>query len=923
MNTYQSSSYDKLVYFLRQHRAVTDTFTHTSIDKPRGKFNIPPEKEDEFYNLYYHACFEEKEDLFLTEKPNIESSPFRCDLDFRLKQSNLDRRYTMDDIKHVIQTYMSVIEKWTSFQNEEGESNVSQRLCFVFEKTTPRYKSSDDDGKPERIVKDGVHLVWPYLVSSAYLQEIVRSAVSKKVSLDHLNLENSLDDVFDPQVIFRNNWQLMGSKKPHNEAYQLTHIYSTSGSECSEIDITQFLEANGGMRVLVHHMKIRRPENECIQIREEKQVEYNNLTQHLRHFKQYEKVNRSANPFVETKLDGDEMELVKDLVSILSPKRADSYKQWIEVGWCLRNIHNVDDSLLETWIEFSKQSEAYRHGAEEACIREWNKSITGGLQIGTLHYWAKHDSVKKYRGIIRKYHSEMFTEILEQFTEYEIAKCIYALYKDSFVCVSVKDKRWYRYDGHRWSLSDNGYHLRRLISTEVYEYFTQNYMSHQTLSASSDSDGDIPNFDRLEEDVRNRAKEMKRVSDRCKRLWKNSFKNSIMSECIEAFYDYADVFCEKLDANNNLIGFNNGVYELDSGVFRDGRAQDYITLSTKNDYIEYSWKDPTVQAVLNFFSKIYTNPKVREYVLRLLASFLSGSTREEKFPIWTGSGSNGKSKVIELLKGATGDYYGTLPVTLLTKKRADAGNANPHMAATRGKRILVMQEPDTHTKLNVGLMKEYTGGDPIVCRALYEKPFEFKPQFHMILVCNDMPDLPPEDQAVWRRVRVTQHRSKFTNTPNPHNPLEFEKDMTITDQIKNWHEAFMWILLQYYKIYLQEGLNEPQEVLKYTAEYQRKQDHVATFIQDRVKQTDERTDILFFNELFDEYKFYVRENFQGVTAKNRTEFTDTMTRKMGSFDAPSSGTQRKGWIGYTLVNKFDPNEDNEETKTSEGCLLTQ
>lgn len=920
MNTYQSTSYQKLMHFLRQHRAVTDVFTHTSIDRPRGKFNIPEEKEAEFYNLYHHACFVEKEDLYLTEKPNIESSPFRCDLDFRMKQSTLDRQYTMDDIKHVMQTHMSVIEKWTSFENEEGESNDSQRLCFVFEKSTPRWKNEDDAESQERIVKDGVHLVWPYLVSNAYLHEIVRSEVSQTVALDHLNLKNSMDDVFDPAVIFRNNWQLFGSKKPNNEAYQLTHIFKTTGSECTEISIDNFLEANGGLRVLVHQMKIRRPENECIQIREEKQAEFNNLSQHLKHFQQYEKVNRNAHTLKKTKLTDDEMGLVKKLVGILKPSRADNYKQWIEVGWCLNNIHNVDDSLLETWIEFSKQSDAYRHGAEEACIREWSKSISGGLQIGTLNYWAKTDNLSKYRTIIRKYHSEMLSEIVQDFTEYEIAKCIHTLYKTAFVCVSVKDKRWYRYNGNRWCVSEHGIHLKRLIATEIYEYVTKNYMAQLTSSQSSDSDGESDNFDRVEENLRNRAKEMEHVKKKCRRLRTPSFKSGIMSECMEIFYDYAEEFCEKLDSNNNLLGFDNGVYELDSGIFRDGRAEDFLTLSTKNDYIEYNWNDPTVKAVLNFFSKIYTNPKVREYVLRMLASFLSGSTREEKFPIWTGSGSNGKSKVIELLKGAVGEYYGTLPVTLLTKKRADAGNANPHMAATRGKRILVMQEPDTHTKLNVGLMKEYTGGDPIVCRALYEKPFEFKPQFHMILVCNDMPDLPPEDQAVWRRVRVTQHRSKFTECPSPHNPLEFEKDMTLTDQIKGWHEAFMWILLQYYKKYLHEGLNEPHEVLKYTAEYQKKQDHVATFIQDRVKQTDSKSDILYFNELFDEYKFYVRENFNGVTAKNRTEFTDTMTRKMGQFDAPSSGSQRKGWIGYAVISKFDSNAEGGDS-TGE-CLLS-
>ena len=44
---------------------------------------------------------------------------------------------------------------------------------------------------------------------------------------------------------------------------------------------------------------------------------------------------------------------------------------------------------------------------------------------------------------------------------------------------------------------------------------------------------------------------------------------------------------EKLDNNKNLIGFENGVFDLIKYEFRDGRPEDCISLSTKTDYIEY------------------------------------------------------------------------------------------------------------------------------------------------------------------------------------------------------------------------------------------------------------------------------------------------------------------------------------------------
>ena len=60
---------------------------------------------------------------------------------------------------------------------------------------------------------------------------------------------------------------------------------------------------------------------------------------------------------------------------------------------------------------------------------------------------------------------------------------------------------------------------------------------------------------------------------------------------------------------------------------------------------------------------------------------------------------------MELLE-KSGDYGCKLPDTLLTAKRAASNAATPELATTKGKRIATLQEPDTNTKLNVGLMKE-------------------------------------------------------------------------------------------------------------------------------------------------------------------------------------------------------------------------
>jgi len=55
-----------------------------------------------------------------------------------------------------------------------------------------------------------------------------------------------------------------------------------------------------------------------------------------------------------------------------------------------------------------------------------------------------------------------------------------------------------------------------------------------------------------------------------------------IKECAEYVCDYD--FFNKLDENEHLIGFDNGVYDLITNIFREGRPEDYISLSTGYSY---------------------------------------------------------------------------------------------------------------------------------------------------------------------------------------------------------------------------------------------------------------------------------------------------------------------------------------------------
>jgi len=383
---------------------------------------------------------------------------------------------------------------------------------------------------------------------------------------------------------------------------------------------------------------------------------------------------------------------------------------------------------------------------------------------------------------------------------------------------------------------------------------------------------------------------LKKLGDLIPKLKTCSFKDNIMKESREIFY--IEKFEEKLDSRCHLVGFENGVFDLESYEFREGRPEDYISFTSGVNYNPYI-EDDNARDLHEFINRIFTKPHMKEYFLTLLASFLNGNIKEERFHILTGSGANGKSKVLDLFEQSFGDYCCKLPITLLTQKRASSNAATSELARTKGKRFACLQEPSEDEKLNVGLMKELTGGDKIMARAIYKEPIEFKPQFKMVLTCNTLPTVPSNDNGTWRRLRVIEFTSKFVDHPNPDNENEFEMDMDLTQKFAIWKEYFISLLINYYKKYTEGGVTEPDEVLVCTKEYQRNNDVFLDF----VEQEFEKNDMTFvtFSQVVNCFKSWLKENNINHVSLKLKELTSNLEKCFGKKVNVSTVVGFKGW----------------------------
>jgi P4 family phage/plasmid primase-like protien len=872
-------NYSNLLAFLQDHKVEKGgAYTHTSIYQPTGSFYISPQDVSTFMTLYKSAM-ERGEDLYITEK-HTDVGPILIDLDLRFKatdgtneETEIERRYTADTITNIFRVYADLLSGFVD--------GVAHFDIYVMEKPRPVYCKG--------LIKDGIHIVIPGIITSPLFQRMIREHALPplKKELDGMGLHNRICDVVDEAVIDKNNWQMLGSKKPHCDRYKVTRIvrYYTEDGQFDDMPV----EDNDA--VYVEELSIRN-KHRPTKIKEDRLPEVKayedkiNTAKLKAHFKSTI-MTRTMNTRT-NKLSDDDLKQAQELVGLLEKDRAETYNDWIRVGWCLRNI---DHRLLDDWVSFSKKSPKFKDGD---CEKMWNYMRQDGacLGMGTLHLWAKQDNPTEYNRIVD---GELRALIRESYngSEYDIARVIQRKYNHSFAYDSA-NKLWFHFYDHRWHLTHDGLALKKRLPTEISAEYRKASSYYTNLANTIEDMAQKNVLDDLVSKLHGIVHKLKTAA----------FQAKVMTECAMLFN--VDKFDEKLDSNRHLIGFNNGVYDLDAMEFRDGRPEDFVSISTNINYVSLADQpEYMVEDVKSFFQQVVMNDGVREYVLRLLASFLHGDIREERFHVWTGSGSNGKSRLIELYQKAFGEYCCTLPISLLTQKRGASSSATPELSRARSKRFACLQEPGENERLNIGLMKEMTGGDKLYARGLYQQGGEFKPQFKMILTCNHLPMVPSDDGGTWRRIRVVRFESKFCENPDPTKGNEFPIDTSLSNKFDDWAEVLMGILIDYYKKTVTVKYREPDEVLECTREYQRRNDIIADFLDSSVVKDD--NGFLQLSEGFNDFKCWLKEEGCMDRSMRKADFQLYIEKLYGK---ASMVNKLKGWKGYRLKTSMTAEVDD-------------
>ena len=899
---------------------------------------VKDEYRDEFNTYIHNLFFNEKKPFPLTESFNDNTSLI-LDLDMLYENVEKNRYYTDETLLGLCKIITGQIKYYFDCNDE----NYAE--CWITEKNEPNY--TNIDGVDGFNVKDGLHIIYPNIVGKTkvfkeFIKSFSNTDISNKIkdtfeltSLNNIVPTNDVSNIFDTNV---QRWFVYGCGKPGKEPYLLTKII-----DCNNFE---FIDKKYESREIMEKTSVLCNKIENITYKNDIDKVFKNILTNSNSVSTFDMANSGEDdeetdydPYFEDTNDDTEnmtntlmnaeIDNINKIVNrCLSMERVNQYDPWTRVGMCLKNVGG--EQLFGLWDDFSQKGDSYTN--EEVSRKFWNGFKREGINIGSLHHWAKMDNYDEYMKIREENLSTKIDNCVFRGGQHDdVAEVVSGYFKDQFICADLKEG-WFHFDGNKWAQCPRGYRLHRELTGQIKEIF---YRRHQYYKKEMDKLSEEGN-EIASQTYDGYQKAAYKIYDNLKNV---TFNENIMKACKIKFYK--ERIMEIMDSNTKLFAFENCVFDLQENIIREGRPEDYISMTNKlhlpifpnelpmspddlwerikprvgkykrNGKDEKVWNkdkwddgnikyfDMIYRDISQFFKEILPDAQIRKYCLRFIASRMCGDVLEQRFSIWTGSGGNGKSILIDIIRHAFGEYCINLPVTLLTQKRKASNAACPEKARTRGVRMCYMQEPDSGERINAGEMKELSGGDMIQARKLYCDIFEFKPQFEIVLMCNEKPTIDDKTNGAWRRVQVYPFVSRFVDDDkqlNPNNNV-YKRDKSLPTKLDHWSIVFMCMLMKEW-VSMGGGIDEdsiPESIRMETENYKNQNDVVGQWIHEDLDVCSDGEEPTPFNELFNSFENWFAENHSNgrvdkITIKRR--LIDWQQKSIFGFVDGVNGSER-------------------------------
>lgn len=581
----------------------------------------------------------------------------------------------------------------------------------------------------------------------------------------------------------------------------------------------------------------------------------------------------------------EELQLVAKFIGCIKAEFFKPYDNWIRFITCLKSISTMS-ACKSLCLKACRKPKKYDTDEAEASTRvKWDEiEPDGRMTMGTLRYWAKQSNPEEYLKVVKSSYRLMvlgnINQVAEVFASEVAGTLVYA------GCAGKSDHKFFQYHEH----------LR--LWAEVDESAVA-YTMVEVMPLVCD---------RIREDILATSK-AENAQDQAKLVFSigNKIGQGMGSRYIPplrvilnpavAKSPFLKDKAFKLDERPELLPLENGVWN-----FKTGKLEMY----DRSHYCSYRIPicynpDADTTDIQTAFEMWFNGDKTKiDFLKYWLGYCLTGETSRDEFMIVYGSkGGNGKTLLFEEILGEDifGNHlYQALAEDALMKK----GGTNDSLFDAQGKRLLMLSEVGKATgrnKLNVEILKKWSGRGEIAARAVYERERRFKPMGKLVMLTNQLPELPADDGGIARRLIVLEQNIPFVK---PDLYITYSEEMRNSGQVRKQDENFVKRLRQNkegWVKWLVEGAMEfmadpkrkaPESILEYSETARTECDKYASWMKANLLMTRVPTDVIRFRSIAD---YFCKES--GVSVQN-TSVKEELKRRIIAQGVDTRGDAAKG-----------------------------
>ncbi len=370
---------------------------------------------------------------------------------------------------------------------------------------------------------------------------------------------------------------------------------------------------------------------------------------------------------------------------------ADDRNLWLRAGMAIHSAAPTQQGF-QLWSEWSKKSEKFNAVEQENTWKGFR--VGGGINIQSLFWMAKTVGTSTRMDAMQL--SDLFVETYRNKLRFDAAM-----------------GWWYLFNGVTWQVDKQA--PLRLAKALV----------RDLSNASTGADGSM-----------------------------NAFRNPAGLGQIERMAaleaDRMGITETQFDPRPELFATSNGVLNLVTGEFRLAKARDLLRRQANVVFDA----DASCPLWLKFLHEVTKgNDDLTRFLQRAVGYTIFGHTKSQTFFVIEGSGGNGKGVFLRTITKLLGQYATELAPNLMTT--AYCGNANsatPALVVLHGIRLGIVTELPNQRGFDTAFVKQFSGGDSITARGIYDGTITFKPQGKLWISTNDMPEIAAHDKAMWRRI---------------------------------------------------------------------------------------------------------------------------------------------------------------------------